>query len=90
MKQPELKLADAFSNKPGLETRKLQGKDTDQAARQGLRQKLQQVLNKGCLTEQDTKGGWRPYASTAKGKTVMSLNGTDTILSAYTPVFCIL
>lgn len=87
MKQPELTLADAFSNKPGLETRKIQGKDTGQAARQGLRQKHQQVLNEGCRTEQDTKGSWKPYVSTAKGKTAMSLNGTDTILSVCMPVF---
>lgn len=88
MKQPELKLADAFSNKPGLETRKIQGKDTGQASKQGLRKKHQQVLNEGCLIEQNTNGGWRPYVPTAKGKIVMSLNGTDTILSAYMPVFC--
>lgn len=64
-----------------FETRKIQGKGSIQAARQGLRQKLRQVLNEGCFIERDTKGSWRPDVSAAKGRTVMWLNGTDTILS---------
>lgn len=66
----------------GLRPEKIQGKGSSQAARQGLRQKYEKVLNEDCLIECDTKGGWRPDVSAAKRKTAMILNRTDTILSA--------
>lgn len=68
LKQPKLKSAGALSNKPELKTSKIQGKGGSQAARQGLRQKHQQVLSEGSLTECDTMGGWRPDMSVSKGK----------------------